>query len=187
MKTRVFGDIVELGFFELTGPVMRVSDPCYDRSVWCSGTVETCKVGTWEAAVLKADEGDWGVRNTVLAARFAEGGPKFEVIDTVVPKPNGAWHICDFEVGVDSGQAGLFDERHYHDDTIFGIAPDPSAEEGELWYDTCCNVTLSSMSAGVIPHGVVSSSGYGDGGYVAVKHLSRSGEIDFVFIVFIDD
>ena len=45
---------------------------------------------------------------------------------------------------------------------------------------------MSRVSAGVIPYGAVSSSGYGDGGYAAVKHLAKDGQVDFMFIVFID-
>lgn len=53
-------EFIDLGEFEMTSPVMRVSDPCYERDVWCCGTVDHCKLGTWEAGVLKTDEGEWG-------------------------------------------------------------------------------------------------------------------------------
>ena len=46
-------EFIDLGEFEMTSPVMRVSDPCYERDVWCCGTVDHCKLGTWEAGVLK--------------------------------------------------------------------------------------------------------------------------------------
>lgn len=186
MKKLFSGDILELGSFDLTTPVMRVSDPCYDRNVWCCGTVENCRIGTWEAAVLKTDEGDWGERNAVLAVRFANGGPKFSAINRAVCNGTGQWQECPFEVGVDSGQAGFFDEQYYQMDAVFGKPSDPTEEPGELWYRHCCEATMSRVSAGVIPYGVVSSSGYGDGGYAAVKHLTKDGQVDFMFIVFID-
>lgn len=62
-------EFINLGEFEMTSPVMRVSDPCYERDVWCCGTVDHCKLGTWEAGVLKTDEGEWGTRCAVLAVR----------------------------------------------------------------------------------------------------------------------
>ena len=62
-------EFIDLGEFEMTSPVMRVSDPCYERDVWCCGTVDHCKLGTWEADVLKTDEGEWGTRCAVLAVR----------------------------------------------------------------------------------------------------------------------
>ena len=43
------------------------------------------------------------------------------------------------------------------------------------------------MQAGVMPYGAVSSSGFGDGGYVCYTHEGDTGEIDFAFIVFIDE
>ena len=43
------GSLSALGEFELTGPNLRVSDPCYERNVWCCGVLSNCVVGTWEA------------------------------------------------------------------------------------------------------------------------------------------
>lgn len=62
MRKRFPGEMTVLGGFEMTSQTMRVSDPCYDRDVWCCGTFGKCKTGTWEAGVLKTDMGDWGVR-----------------------------------------------------------------------------------------------------------------------------
>ena len=50
-----------------------------------------------------------------------------------------------------------------------------------------CDITLSRMHAGVMPFGAVSSSGFGDGSYVCYTHEGDTGEIDFAFIVFIDE
>jgi hypothetical protein len=187
MKKLFSGDLVILGSFELTGPVMRISDPCYDREVWCCGTVDNCRVGTWEAAVLKMDEGDWGVRNAVLAVRYKDGGPKFNAINRAVCNGTGAWHECPFEVGVDSGQAGFFDELHYQDNSVVEKMNGPEHDFGDAWYSHCCDITITRTGAGVMPYGAVSSSGYGDGGYAAIKHLDRNGKIDFIFGVFIDN
>ena len=65
-------EFINLGEFEMTSPVMRVSDPCYERDVWCCGTVDHCKLGTWEAGVLKTDEGEWGTRCAVLTVRHKD-------------------------------------------------------------------------------------------------------------------
>lgn len=56
---------------------------------------------------------------------------------------------------------------------------------GDLWYRHVCDITLSKMSAGVLPYGAVSSSGFGDGGYTCYTHADENGVIDFAFIVFI--
>lgn len=65
-------EFIDLGEFEMTSPVMRVSDPCYERDVWCCGTLDHCKLGTWEAGVLKTDESEWGTRCAVLAVRHMD-------------------------------------------------------------------------------------------------------------------
>ena len=36
MRKRFPGEMTVLGGFEMTSQTMRVSDPCYDRDVWCS-------------------------------------------------------------------------------------------------------------------------------------------------------
>ena len=44
-----------LGTFT-TGELMRVSDPCYDRTVWCTGTF-ACKPGVWNAYIRSESNG----------------------------------------------------------------------------------------------------------------------------------
>ena len=119
-------EFINLGEFEMTSPVMRVSDPCYERDVWCCGTVDHCKLGTWEAGVLKTDEGEWGTRCAVLAVRHKDTGPDFNVIR--LGKVRKVACKCveqSFEVGVDSGQAGFFDDAFYQNDTVFEELPAP--------------------------------------------------------------
>lgn len=188
MKKRFSGEMTFLGDFEMTSPVMRVSDPCYERDVWCCGTFDKCKLGTWEAGVLKTERGVWGARCAVLAVRHKDTGPDFSVIrENKVYRMTDGWLEQPINVGVDSGQAGFYDEVFYQDDSIFKGMPAPEHDFGELWYNHVCDITLSRMLAGVIPYGAVSSSGFGDGGYVCYTHESRNGEIDFAFVIFIDE
>ena len=44
-----------VGSFKMEGDVMRVSDPCYKKDVWCAGTIHNCKIGDWETAVVLSD------------------------------------------------------------------------------------------------------------------------------------
>lgn len=181
-------EFIDLGEFEMTSPVVRVSDPCYERDVWCCGTVDHCKLGTWEAGVLKTDEGEWGTRCAVLAVRHKDTGPDFNVIRSgKVRKMTCKCVEQPFEVGVDSGQAGFFDDAFYQDNSIFKGMPEPEHDYGDLWYNHACDITLSERSAGVMPYGVVSSSGFGDGSYVCYTHKGSDGEIDFAFVIFIDE
>lgn len=61
-------DMVKLGQFEVTSGKLRVTDPCYDRSIWCSGYVDA-ENGTWEAFVYMSDQGAWGNRVSALEVR----------------------------------------------------------------------------------------------------------------------
>lgn len=127
-----------------------------------------------------------GTRCAVLAVRHKDTGPDFNVIR--LGKVRKVACKCveqSFEVGVDSGQAGFFDDAFYQNDTVFEELPAPGFAIGDLWYRHVCDITLSKMSAGVLPYGAVSSSGFGDGGYTCYTHADENGVIDFAFIVFI--
>lgn len=153
MRKRFPREMTVLGGFEMTSQTMRVSDPCYDRDVWCCGTFGKCKTGTWEAGVLKTDMGDWGVRCAVLAVRHKETGPDYSVIrQRKVYQMKDGWLEQPIDVGVDSGQAGFYDEAFYQDNSIFKGMPEPEHDYGDLWYNHACDITLSEMSAGIMPY-----------------------------------
>lgn len=176
-------NLTQIGSFELSGK-MRVSDPCYKPDVWCCGTLNT-RPGTWEAAVMVMDNemtGGWGKRVAVLAAKHEEC---IIPLDTQTVNESSdksrvlsPWKIADFEVGVDSGQAGFFDDANF---------VSRNGGEDEYWYDRMCSITLSSVSAGVVEDGAVSSTGFGDGGYPCIYRAGTDGLVDFVYIIFIDD
>lgn len=176
-------ETIQLGTFENISGSLVISDPCYTTDVWCMGTLHDVKCGLWCAQVVKSDEGDWGIRNAVLLACHADlssdQAEKLEMVESTIV------------VGVDSGQAGIFDEAHYRDDSVFGSRASqfiPDAEEkGEAWYGHCCDATLSEIRAGILPFGVVASSGYGDGSYVCSYGVDAQGEIVKVSIQFIWD
>ena len=174
----------------MTREVMRVSDPCYDHSVWCTGLIFDCMTGKWDAAVQYSHEGGWGTRVSRLIAKH-ESLQTYSACDKIrvdeeniyFPHP---WEDSHIVVGVDSGQAGVFDDSKYQDESIFAGLPAPTAQFGDsIWYNQCCTLTLSEKQAGAIPCGAVSSSGLGDGTYTALKHLNKDHMVDCVMIVFL--
>lgn len=182
----------KLGTFIMTSPIMRATDPCYDNSVWCYGTISNCLTGCWEAAVTYRDEAEFGSRVMLLAARHISSGRTFAKCNQVWMDEEsiyykGNWEPCSFELGVDSGQAGLFDDAHYQEDTVFNGAPEPNHNFGSVWYNHCCDLTLGDRQAGVIPYGTVASSGYGDGCYAALQHKNRKGQVDCIVILFLPE
>jgi len=154
MKTK----IEEFGYVELSGKVV-ISDPCYDRDVWCMKTDFPVKPGRYKVQIIYSDEGDFGVRvsNIILVHE-----------DHEQMRLTG-WKEVEADIGVDSGQCGIFDDEIY-----------PQAKghpDKEMFYDECCKLTLGQKSAGTLAsrRGIVSSSGYGDGSYI-LRTISQNGE-----------
>lgn len=152
---------------QLTEEVM-VSDPCYTVPTWCQHKLTNVLPGEYVVNAMKSDEGDWGNRVGVLVAVH-----KDYVEDTL------SWRaVSGADIGVDSGQAGIFSMESYRNDSIFqeksnfGFSRD---EEGDHWYGHMCDRTLNDEQWGTYSHGVVSSSGYGDGSYrlCVAKHNGK--------------
>lgn len=171
-------ETIKLGNFEIESGKVRVSDPCYDIDTWCATTLENVKKGKWLAEAEMKDEGSWGKRVSILRC-FHESltnGMMNEIEREKISE----------EIGVDSGQAGVFDIEHFKKDSdtigVEKLYKEESIGKDEPWYSMCCDMTLSRR-AGVIPFGVVSSSGFGDGSYVC-EVGRKDGEISLIEIDF---
>ena len=168
---------VNLGQFECSSGELVISDPCYDEGIWCSGVVDARR-GRWLAQVEVSDEGSWGKRVALLRAMHED------CRDIMPLDPVG------FEVGVDSGQAGVFDKSLFKRASAVpedfkhhtgAICPD------EPWYSYICDHTLrEGVGAAVVNGGVVSSSGFGDGGYVCLV-AKQDGDVVALEIRFITE
>lgn len=163
----------------LTGSVW-VSDPCYEAGGSGQVKLDNVRTGQWSMLLDKRDEGAWG-------SRVAE----------LVVSHNGkccfSWEHAG-QIGVDSGQAGVFDVKHYRNDHISEGLPRFYEKEAicpdEDWYSLCCDRTLATKlgGGGVVPYGAVSRSGFGDGAYdVYVSKDRTTKEIVGIKIVFIEE
>ena len=151
------------------GNEVMVSDPCYEVPTWCQIKVYDTLPGKYVTDAKKIDCQDCGNRIGYLTAVHED------YLDQDLK-----WTKHSGEVGVDSGQAGIFSIESYRDDNIvdeiglgdgdisfFDQFPiDRSKESGESWYRAICSRTLGKKQWGTYSNGVVSSSGLGDGGYV---------------------
>lgn len=163
------------------GQNVRVSDPCYNDDVWCKTKLTGVLPGKYSVEVDKSDEGVWGLRCSSITAIHEDYINKDLVWD---------YHS---EIGVDSGQAGIFCESSYRNDEIdidtpptdFVLPYDDSP--GDAWYEKMCRFTLAEEHWGTYETGVVSSSGYGDGGYPLEVARDRSGYIIGMKVTFIGD
>jgi hypothetical protein len=161
-----------LGTIAIASNAVRISDPCYDTGVHCQGVIKNVDNGAWRTTVFKSDEGSWGNRCAVLMASS---------ISISEPRVDSCkWEPTKIDVGVDSGQAGIYDQSAYKG------GEDDYGDGG--WYDDNCQKTLSDMGAGVLPdgRGVVSSSGYGDGSYTC-SVIKQDGKVVAIKIDFLEE
>ncbi len=140
--------VLPAGSFECSGSLIAI-DPCYGSPG--DGADLGSASGTYRAWSVLRGAGDWGARRAELWI-CAEG------VSPLAQFPGAeGWALEASDVGVDSGQCGFFSGSSY-----WSAKSDPALDDP--FYRCCCEAT-SSLSAGAVGFGVVSSSGDGDGGY----------------------
>jgi hypothetical protein len=149
------------------GRKVRVSDPCYGTKVWCAGTIDNVKEGLYNVEVEMSDEGMWGnrVKSLTVVHSDYKGFLFFN-------------ESARFEVGVDSGQAGIYDEDYYNQ---YHTEKDCNDE----WYSDICDLTCPAGTKD--GKCAVSNSGYGDGGYNCYMLVDDDNQVVAISIVFIED
>lgn len=113
--------------FNVSSNQLRVTDPCYTKGTWCAGVLENVLPGKWIAEKVVAsneETGGWGDRIAELCIWHGDYIGKVD-----------AHELTKIDVGVDSGQAGFFDESQY-----------PEGETGEYgdldtFYGKVCDGT----------------------------------------------
>ena len=172
METATKRKMKVIGQFTLrTGKVM-VSDPYYVVGTWCQKIVKNVLPGKWVGLTLLSDEGDWGTRVAEMIAVNKSFKKELK---------NMSFRRVKADIGVDSGQCGFIELSDYKD-----------YETNQNWYDRICNLTYDATGkdrdrrAGILDgSGVVSSSGYGDGGYELFVAKDENKKIIAMKVVFI--
>lgn len=145
------------------GQSVRVSDPCYSPDTWCSLLLSTVLPGQYEVKIDNLSLDGWGRRVAYLTAVHVDH-----------TRPGHPWE--DYAtIGVDSGQAGIFDESTYRNKASIDGLKLPEGDWNGLpfietdedhWYDAMCTLTINNSEGwGHYSQGVVSRSGIGDGMY----------------------
>lgn len=164
--------IKNLGKIQLKEKVM-ISDPTYEVGVWCQGVLENVLPGIYHCYLELSDEGEWGTRCSRLFIieedyELEESDYRFDARE-------------QFEVGVDSAQAGIFDFKYYENNHC----PKCSEKDECDWEDEIFEITTGSNKGGVIDEkGAVARSGFGDGSYDCYTAM-RNGKIVGIELVFI--
>ena len=162
------------------GEVVMVSDPCYTEPTWCQKKLDNVKPGIYNVGVDKKGFGDWGNRVHKLVAIHEDYfGREIK------------WKLSFGTIGVDSGQAGIFDYPTYRKDGLIMEVPESDFvidrdSEGDDWYEKMCKFTLSNESWGLYDNGVVCSSGIGDGAYDLFV-MEDEGKVVGMMVEFLPD
>lgn len=101
------------------GDKVVISDPCYDLDTWCNGVLENVKPGIWHTKAENLNVNHWGERCSALIAWHE---------DVEAPDEDD-FEETGIHVGVDSGQAGIYDYDH------FAYIKDDK-DRDENWYDS---------------------------------------------------
>ena len=157
-----------LGTFEVKSGKLHISDPCYEydeNDKICVLTLKDVLNGKYIAKISIESKYNDVESLTIYHEKYSEVEPNF-LMGTI---------------GVDSGQAGIFDLKYYE--------KNQGGEFGDLnsFYGLACSLTLSKEQGGIMNYaGVVSSSGCGDGEYEVYVGANDIGEIVSVKIIFIE-
>lgn len=148
-----------------------VTDPCYNKDVWCRTTVKNMKPGIYECHAALSDEDDWGIR--VAETRILH--------ENFRPDGRTVWERVG-DIGVDAGLAGFFDNK-----------PDFTDEQ---WHDFCNGMNKGGCYETAAKDaylgkfdgrdGFWTHSGYGDGCYDLFA-AEKDGKIVGLWLIFIDD
>lgn len=159
--------------------VVSISDPCYDRNVWCRTTLKHMKTGNWFVYACLDTLNAWGKRCYILEL-FHESTRAF---------CEKQW-IKYGEVGVDSGTMSVFNDGDYRRKN--GSSEDFESDQNakETFLEQCYQ--LADKYVGVFnvngkAVGVVCSSGIGDGSYPLYVHLDEFAQYDAIKISFMEE
>lgn len=166
----------KMGTFTVESGQLIVTDPAYDMTESDIQVIlNNVKNGEWTGSITYDEEES--VES--LRAFYKE------------KKPTGRWHDCDQPIGVDSAQAGIFDCAVYGKEESIPYEVenihDLEFEEEMKYYIACCDVVASDAQGGIVPGGIVSMSGYGDGMYDVKVKYNKSKEVVGVMINFGDE
>lgn len=150
--------------FEIRTPYAVLSDPCY--LLTCingsyQAVMPNVKPGTYVGFIDIVNCGSWGDRIKKLYCFNKNYFVSENLAKSLFEKMSAEDLLI--ELSVDSGQLGIFD---------LDYAKQFSKDD----YEKVCDLTLSDKKYGATENSIVSSSGFGDGGYLvaAVKNAEGS-------------
>lgn len=160
--------IDEVGTIKLSRKVY-VTDPCYKIDTWCQKLLDNVSPGKYKCFISVINPCTWENRVSELHVVQETVFSKYKELEEI---PYMSEPIC-YEIGVDSGQCGIFDAEYY----------ERSQPNNKDWYKRICDLTCN---AGTIDDlGVATCSGFGDGAY-PLYVAEENGEVVAMMVKFID-
>lgn len=172
-----------LNNFNVESDTLIVSDPLFkiessDECIEINLQIESVKKGLWHGHIIYNDElnrnmelwtyhDDYSDIADLELNNYINNYP-----DYYVPSPNFKFEKCG-DIGVDSGQAGIYCKNSYGKPNM------------DTWYNNNCAAVANNLDAStLLPFGVVSISGYGDGFYdvykIIVNNFVVAVKIEFI-------
>jgi len=163
-------------YVNFTNGKVIVSDPCYDyKLIKKCGKIVDVLTGQWKVEVEYSKDISWGLR----VGKLKLCHEKYNLAHKD--------HLISNDIGVDSGQCGIYDYDLY-----------PKGDTGEYddlnsFYGKACQLTICENGTeeyntfGIINQkGVVSSSGWGDGCYELWGNCAEDGKYFYLELDFED-
>lgn len=140
-----------------------ITDPCYDRDVWCRMNDVKIREGVYSCMVWhETDKGEYEGETYCYELVGIIG----IYLNGIIPPQKSMEEIGS--IGVDAGLAGFFHNKPDYDENAWSNFCD-RIRSGDVWLDES---------------GFYSTSGYGDGEYRVFAH-KQDGEIDALEIRFL--
>ena len=144
-----------IGYNNFGKGIVDITDPCYDRDIWCRLNGVAIRPGVYECVAWTCEEGGgddpWDVGRVWVAAIYFRDTDEETYTETIGT------------IGVDAGLAGFFEDKPDYNDEEWRMFCS-LIEEGNAWINDC---------------GFFTSSGLGDGGY-RVKALKSREKNDII-------
>ncbi|MDR9847065.1 hypothetical protein [Herbaspirillum huttiense] len=145
----------------------------------------------WAKADLEREREKWAKQDATYLGRVAYLRVVHSSIAATLEQPIAfsTFTATDIHVGVDSGQAGFFDQAEHAKIAVPGVSRG-SSPAFESFYERICGLTCNEdggLDFGAIEFGAAACSGYGDGGYNCHVRTDQDGNVIDAIIVFISD
>ena len=162
--------------FEIKSGRMVISDPSYELNELKNTTIENVKNGKWDSVVIHSDDNKHIESLIIINYKaFSEDESLFNEMNNLFEDENQLPRLFS----VDSGQFGFFDFDSYRNNIKCKKIKRHSKviiEPEDAFYSICCDRTASEQGWGLLPFGVVSTSGHGDGLYEVFALKNKQGE-----------